>query len=216
MLALEFPPISHLVEWPDIWLKGNDLFAINKVVLGFFIATILSAIVMLVGGRRQALVPTGMQNVAESAIDFIRTQVVLQTMGPDGMAWIPLLLTLFYRKMPSLITEGHVFIAQAPLYRIQKGSRIQYAYSDDEQQKMLAELGGMKGVTMNRYKGLGEMTAEQLSDTTMKPGLRTLLKVTVEDAGRANELFQILMGEEVEPRRQYIQEHAVEVTNLDI
>jgi len=134
----------------------------------------------------------------------------------DGSHIRTLLLTLFYRKMPELITEGHVFIAQAPLYRIQKGTRVQYAYSDDEQQKMLAELGGMKGVTMNRYKGLGEMTAEQLSDTTMRPGVRTLLKVTVEDAGRANELFQILMGEEVEPRRQYIQDHAVEVTNLDI
>jgi F-type H+-transporting ATPase subunit a len=95
VLALEFPPISHLVEWPDIWLKGNDLFAINKVVLGFFIATIASAVVMLVGGRKRALVPAGMQNLAESAVDFIRTQVVLQTMGPDGMAWIPLLLTLF-------------------------------------------------------------------------------------------------------------------------
>jgi len=134
----------------------------------------------------------------------------------DGSHIRTLLLTLFYRKMPELITEGHVFIAQAPLYRIQKGARVQYAYSDDEQQKMLTELGGMKGVTMNRYKGLGEMTAEQLSDTTMRPGVRTLLKVTVEDAGRANELFQILMGEEVEPRRQYIQDHAVEVTNLDI
>ena len=96
VLALEFPPISHLVEWPDIFLKGNDLFAINKVVLGFFIATLCSALVMLVGGRKQALVPSGMQNIAESAVDFIRTQVVLQTMGPDGMAWIPLLLTLFF------------------------------------------------------------------------------------------------------------------------
>jgi F-type H+-transporting ATPase subunit a len=96
VLALEFPPISHLVEWPDIFLKGNDLFAINKVVLGFFIATILSAAIMLLGGRKQALVPSGIQNVAESSVDFIRSQVVLQTMGPDGMAWIPFLLTLFF------------------------------------------------------------------------------------------------------------------------
>ena len=96
VLALEFPPISHLVEWPDIFLKGNDLFAINKVVLGFFIATILSAIVMLVGGRKRALVPSGMQNVAEASVDFIREQVVLQTMGPDGMSWTPFLLTLFF------------------------------------------------------------------------------------------------------------------------
>ena len=134
----------------------------------------------------------------------------------DGSHIRTLLLTLFYRKMPALITEGHVFIAQAPLYRLQKGARVEYAYSDDERDKVVASLGGMKGVTINRYKGLGEMTAEQLAETTMRRGSRTLLKVTVEDAGRANELFQILMGEEVEPRRQYIQEHAVEVTNLDI
>jgi DNA gyrase subunit B len=134
----------------------------------------------------------------------------------DGSHIRTLLLTLFYRKMPSLITEGHVFIAQAPLYRLQKGAKIVYAYSDDERDQELRELGGMKGVTIQRYKGLGEMNAGQLSETTMRPGSRTLLKVTVEDAGRANELFQILMGEEVEPRRQYIQAHAVEVTNLDI
>jgi len=134
----------------------------------------------------------------------------------DGSHIRTLLLKLFYRKMPSLISEGHVFIAQAPLYRLQKGARIEYAYSDDERDKVLAELGGMKGVTISRYKGLGEMTAEQLAETTMRPGARTLLKVTVDDASRANELFTILMGEEVEPRRAYIQEHAVEVTNLDI
>ena len=134
----------------------------------------------------------------------------------DGSHIRTLLLTLFYRKMPSLITEGHVFIAQAPLYRLQKGSRVQYAYSEEEKDRSVTEFGGLKGLTLSRYKGLGEMTAEQLADTTMRPGARTLLKVTVEDAGRANELFQILMGEEVEPRRQYIQDHAVEVTNLDI
>ncbi|MCI4364463.1 MAG: DNA topoisomerase (ATP-hydrolyzing) subunit B [Thermoplasmata archaeon] len=134
----------------------------------------------------------------------------------DGSHIRTLLLTLFYRKMPVLITEGHVFIAQAPLYRVQKGSRMSYAYSDEERDRVLAEYGGMKGVTIQRYKGLGEMNAEQLAETTMRPGARTLLRVTVDDAGRANALFQILMGEEVEPRRAYIQEHAVEVTNLDI
>ncbi len=134
----------------------------------------------------------------------------------DGAHIRTLLLTLFYRKMPGLISEGRVYIAQAPLYRIQKGTRIRYAYSDDERDREVKEIGGMKGVTIQRYKGLGEMNAEQLAETTMRPGARTLLKVTVDDAVRANELFQILMGEEVEPRRQYIQAHAVEVTNLDI
>jgi DNA gyrase subunit B len=143
-------------------------------------------------------------------------KVILMTDADvDGSHIRTLLLTLFYRKMPELITEGHVYIAQAPLYRIQKGAKVAYAYTDEERDRLANEIGP-KGVTMQRYKGLGEMNADQLADTTMHPGARSLLRVTVDDAGRANELFQILMGEAVEPRRQYIQDHAVEVTNLDI
>ena len=144
-------------------------------------------------------------------------KIVLMTDADvDGSHIRTLLLTLFYRKMPQLITEGYVYIAQAPLYRLQKGSAVRYAYSDEERDRELKELGGGRGVTTQRYKGLGEMNADQLRDTTMAPGHRSLLRVTVEDATRANDLFTILMGEEVEPRRVYIQEHAIEVTNLDI
>ncbi|HEV2428659.1 MAG TPA: DNA topoisomerase (ATP-hydrolyzing) subunit B [Thermoplasmata archaeon] len=143
-------------------------------------------------------------------------KVILMTDADvDGSHIRTLLLTFFYRKMPALLTEGHIYIAQAPLYRLQKGNRIQYTYSDEERDAALKEIGS-KGTTIQRYKGLGEMNASQLAETTMKPGGRALLKVTVDDAVKADGLFSVLMGEEVEPRRLYIQEHAVEVTNLDI
>ncbi len=143
-------------------------------------------------------------------------KVILMTDADvDGSHIRTLLLTLFYRKMPALLTDGFVYIAQAPLYRLQKGTKVLYAYSDDERDRLVRELGG-KGIGIQRYKGLGEMNASQLADTTMKPGGRALLRVTVEDAMKADSLFSILMGEEVEPRRQYIQEHAVEVANLDV
>lgn len=134
----------------------------------------------------------------------------------DGSHIRTLLLTLFYRKMHDLIEGGHVYIALPPLYRIAKGKQVVYAYSDEERDKEVEALGGMRGVTINRYKGLGEMNPEQLWETTMRPDTRTLLKVTLEDAEKENQLFNILMGEKVEPRREYIEQHAHEVTNLDI
>ena len=141
--------------------------------------------------------------------------ILMSDADVDGAHIRTLLLTLFYRKMPQLVTEGYVYLAQPPLYRLQRGTKIVYAYSDEERDRVAKEMGG-KSVTIQRFKGLGEMTAEQLATTPMSPESRTLLKVTIDDAARANDLLSVLMGEEVEPRRQYIQEHAVEVANLDI
>jgi F-type H+-transporting ATPase subunit a len=95
LAALEFPPISHILEWPDILFKGNEYLAINKVVLGFFIAVIATMALFVVASRQTALVPTGAKNVAESIVDFIRNGIVLQTMGPDGLPWTPFLLSIF-------------------------------------------------------------------------------------------------------------------------
>jgi DNA gyrase subunit B len=134
----------------------------------------------------------------------------------DGSHIRTLLLTFFYRKMHDLIEGGHIYIAMPPLYRIAKGKEVLYAYSEDEKTKEVAKLGGMRGVTLQRYKGLGEMNPHQLWETTMQPESRTMMKVSVEDAQKANDLFTILMGEKVEPRRDYIALHAHEVTNLDI
>jgi DNA gyrase subunit B len=126
-----------------------------------------------------------------------------------------LLLTFFFRHMPSLIEDGHLFIAQPPLYRVASGKEHLYAYSDDEKDA-LAKKFENKNVVVQRYKGLGEMNPEQLWETTMNPEGRTILQVAVEDAVRADETFDVLMGEAVQPRKHFIQAHAKSVRNLDI
>jgi len=132
----------------------------------------------------------------------------------DGSHIRTLLLTFFFRYMPALIEQGHLFIAQPPLYRVAYKNSIKYAYSDGEKDKMVKEVGDKAGVQC--YKGLGEMNPEQLWETTMNPENRTLLEVTVDDAAEADRTFDMLMGDEVAPRKKFIQTHAKTVRNLDI
>ena len=139
--------------------------------------------------------------------------IIMTDADVDGAHIRTLLLTFFYRYMPELIEKGHVYIAQAPLYRIQKGKDVYYVYSDEEKEEMLKKLGK---ASVQRFKGLGEMNPRQLWDTTMNPETRRLIKVTIEDAAEADRLFSILMGEQVEPRRKFIIQHAKEVLNLDV
>jgi DNA gyrase subunit B len=141
--------------------------------------------------------------------------VIMTDADVDGSHIRVLLLTLFYRFMRELIDAGYIYIAQPPLYKIQKGKTIRYAYSDKELEQVLDEIG-RNGVGVQRYKGLGEMNPEQLWETTMDPEFRTLLQVKMEDAMEADMLFSTLMGDKVEPRREFIEEHAKYVRNLDI
>ena len=141
--------------------------------------------------------------------------IIMTAADVDGAHIRTLLLTFFYRYMKPLIERGHVYIAQPPLYQIRKGKKHWYTFSDEELESKLNEVG-RDGVTVQRYKGLGEMNPEQLWETTMDPETRTMLRVDMEDAQEADELFNILMGDKVEPRRQFIEEHAKYVRNLDI
>ena len=141
--------------------------------------------------------------------------IIMADADVDGSHIRILLLTFFFRHMRPLIEEGHVFLAQPPLYKVHKGKNSRYAFSDEERDRCIEELGG-DGVQAERYKGLGEMDAEQLWETTMDPETRTLLKVTVEDAIACDEMFSVLMGDMVEPRREFISKNAKFAENLDI
>ncbi len=141
--------------------------------------------------------------------------VIMADADVDGSHIRVLLLTFFFRHMRPLIENGNIFLAQPPLYKVHKGKALRYAFSDEEKDKFVEELGG-KGVESERYKGLGEMDPEQLWETTMNPETRTLLKVTVEDAIACDEIFSVLMGDMVEPRREFITKNAKFVENLDI
>jgi DNA gyrase subunit B len=143
--------------------------------------------------------------------------IIMTDADVDGAHIRTLLLTFFFRQMKELIEAGYVYIAQPPLFRIQKGKKEFYCYSDEEREEILASLDGVKGsINVQRYKGLGEMNADQLWDTTMNPEKRTLLRVTIDEATQASLLFERLMGEEVEPRREFIEKNARYVRNLDV
>ena len=141
--------------------------------------------------------------------------VIMADADVDGSHIRVLLLTFFFRHMRQLIEKGHVYLAQPPLYKVYKGKNLRYAFSEEEKEKIVEELG-VHGVQSERYKGLGEMDPEQLWETTMNPETRTLLKVTIGDALLADETFSLLMGDEVEPRREFIETNAKFVENLDI
>jgi len=139
--------------------------------------------------------------------------VIMTDADVDGSHIRTLLLTFFYRYMKPLIEAGYVFIAQPPLYQVKKGKQVNYVYSDEQLNNLVKSL---VKPSIQRYKGLGEMNPEQLWETTMDPEKRTMLKVTLEDAVEADRIFTILMGDQVEPRREFIETHAKYVKNLDV
>lgn len=177
---------------------------------------------MLLNKEIKALVVALGTAIAES-FDLSRLRyhkVILMTDADvDGAHIRTLLLTLFYRYFPQIIEGGYLYLAQPPLYRIQRGKEVRYAYKEDEKEKIIKEVskaGDEKGINLQRYKGLGEMNPDQLWETTMNPRNRVLKLVTIDDAKEADRLFDVLMGEEVEPRKQFIQSKAQFVKNLDI
>jgi len=140
--------------------------------------------------------------------------IIMADADVDGAHIRTLLLTFFFRYMPQIIEEGHVYLAQPPLFKLSKGKKSSYAFSDEERDELIEEFGG--SCDIQRYKGLGEMDPEQLWETTMDPEYRTMLRVTIEDAEIASENFSILMGDNVEPRRDFIEKNAKFVQNLDV
>ncbi|HTP02772.1 MAG TPA: DNA topoisomerase (ATP-hydrolyzing) subunit B [Anaerolineales bacterium] len=142
--------------------------------------------------------------------------IIMTDADVDGSHIRTLLLTFFFRYMPKLLEDGHLYIAQPPLYRVAYKNQVKYAYSDKDKDKIVKDMGGGEKVGVSRYKGLGEMNPQQLWETTMNPENRTLLLVTVDDAAEADRTFDMLMGDAVDPRKRFIQTHAKYVRNLDV
>jgi DNA gyrase subunit B len=162
--------------------------------------------------------------------------IIMTDADVDGSHIRTLLLTLFYRHFEELVKQGHIYIAQPPLYAIKKGKKVQYAYNDEQKEVIIKKMAGEKaeekkaegvdeeslefqkatGISLQRYKGLGEMNPDLLWKTTMDPEGRVMYQVTIEDAQKADEIFNILMGGDVAPRKKFIQAHASGVRNLDV
>ncbi len=187
-------------------LKGKILnvekAALNKIIANNEIVTMINAIGTGIGDE------FNLEKLRYGKI------IIMTDADVDGNHITTLLLTFFYRYMPKLIEGNHVYLAQPPLYMIKKGKQIFYAYNDSEKDKITKEIGS--DLNMQRYKGLGEMNPEQLWETTMNPSQRVLKQIAVEDAVVADEIFTILMGDEVEPRRKFIEANAKAVKELDI
>jgi DNA gyrase subunit B len=187
-------------------LKGKILNVekarINKIISNNEITTLITAIGTSIGEEF---------DISKARYHKI---IIMTDADVDGAHIRTLMLTFFFRHMPQLIEKGYIYIAQPPLYKIKKGKTEKYAYSDTEKDSIVKELGDEAGI--QRYKGLGEMNPDQLWETTMEPKNRILLQVSVEDAVEADRIFTLLMGDEVEPRREFIEENAKNVMNLDI
>ncbi len=184
-------------------ILNTERAALDKILSNKEVQAIISALGCGVGDQ------FNLENIRYNRV------IIMCDADVDGAHIATLLLTFFFRYMQPLIEKGHLFLAQPPLYLVKSGKESQYVYTDAELQKVLETLGDRK-VTLQRYKGLGEMNPEQLWDTTMDPAQRTLLQVQIEDAAEADRVFTMLMGSEVAPRRRFIQSHAKEVKNLDV
>ena len=134
----------------------------------------------------------------------------------DGSHIRTLVLTFFYRRMQALIDQGYLYIAQPPLFRVQVGRQVDYAYTEEQKDVLMAKVAGRRGVQVQRYKGLGEMNPDQLWETTMNPDTRQMLQVNIDDVVEVDNVFTMLMSEAVAPRKSFIQAHARSVKNLDV
>ncbi|PFJ17867.1 DNA topoisomerase (ATP-hydrolyzing) subunit B [Bacillus cereus] len=189
-------------------LKGKiinvEKARLDKILSNDEVRTIITAIGTNIGGDF---------DIAKARYHKV---IIMTDADVDGAHIRTLLLTFFYRYMRQIIEHGYVYIAQPPLFKVQQGKKVQYAYNDKELERILAELPAHPKPGIQRYKGLGEMNPDQLWETTMDPEIRSLLQVSLQDAIEADETFEILMGDKVEPRRNFIQENAKYVKNLDI